>query len=295
MQKGFSMGLMKIFSLAFSSIKILLRSIMDFIKDDGMIYAAATSFYFLLSFFPVILLIVYVSVQTLGVVYTEIDAFRISSQLFNYIKEVLPFMPETLLLELTKIIKSSRKVGIAGLIALMLSSTAVAESLIQAARTIFNANKAHFVLAKILAITVFIGAGILLALFLAVTSFFSNILMHNFPAVYKFVNFYKQNIIFDTILPVILIFVSYVVITYLLIPAKKSINTIAKVGLFFTSFFMLARIFYGFYLRNITKMTLFYGSISALVILILWVFYITTLYLISLEIIKNTKSAKKEV
>gem|GEM_PF-2364374 len=289
------MGLMKIFSLAFSSIKILLRSIMDFIKDDGMIYAAATSFYFLLSFFPVILLIVYVSVQTLGVVYTEIDAFRISSQLFNYIKEVLPFMPETLLLELTKIIKSSRKVGIAGLIALMLSSTAVAESLIQAARTIFNANKAHFVLAKILAITVFIGAGILLALFLAVTSFFSNILMHNFPAVYKFVNFYKQNIIFDTILPVILIFVSYVVITYLLIPAKKSINTIAKVGLFFTSFFMLARIFYGFYLRNITKMTLFYGSISALVILILWVFYITTLYLISLEIIKNTKSAKKEV
>ncbi len=289
------MGLMKIFSLAFSSTKILFKSIIDFIKDNGMIYAAATSFYFLLSFFPVILLIVYVSVQTLGVVYTEIDAFRISSQLFNYIKEVLPFMPETLLLELTKIIKSSRKVGIAGLIALMLSSTAVAESLIQAARTIFNANKAHFVLAKILAITVFIGAGILLALFLAVTSFFSNILMHNFPAVYKFVNFYKQNIIFDTILPVILIFVSYVVITYLLIPAKKSINTIAKVGLFFTSFFMLARIFYGFYLRNITKMTLFYGSISALVILILWVFYITTLYLISLEIIKNTKSAKKEV
>ncbi|MCX7958035.1 MAG: YihY/virulence factor BrkB family protein [Deltaproteobacteria bacterium] len=278
---------MKIFKEIFYAIRILYQSVMDLIKDNGMIYAAATSFYFLLSFFPVILLIVYVSVQTLGFVYKGINVSEISSQLFRYIKEVLPFLPDNIVTELSKIIRSSKSVGIAGLVALMFSSTAVAESLIQAARTIFNAQKAHFVLAKILTISVFIGVGILLALFLAVTSFVSNLMMHNFPAIYKFVSVYKGNILFSTIIPVILIFLSYVVITYLLIPVKRRMDVISRVGVFFTFFFMLAKILYGYYLKNITKMTVFYGSISALVVLILWVFYITTLYLISLEIIKN--------
>ncbi len=278
---------MKIIKGIIEAVRILYRSVMDFIKDNGMIYAAATSFYFLLSFFPVILLIVYVSVQTLGFVYKGVNISEISAQLFKYVKEVLPFLPDNIVTELSRIIKSSRSVGIAGLVALMFSSTAVAESLIQAARTIFSAQKAHFVLAKILTIAVFIGVGILLALFLAVTSFVSNLMMHNFPVVYKFVSIYKGNILFSTVIPVIVIFLSYVVITYMLIPVRKSPDKIAKVGLFFTFFFMLAKIFYGFYLKNLTKMTVFYGSISALVILVLWVFYITTLYLISLEIIKN--------
>ncbi|MCX7944880.1 MAG: YihY/virulence factor BrkB family protein [Deltaproteobacteria bacterium] len=278
---------MKIFKEFIDGIKLLYRSIVDLIKDNGMIYAAATSFYFILSFFPVILLIVYVSVQTLGFVYKGISISEISSQLFKYIKEVLPFLPDSMVKELSRIIKSSRGVGIAGLIALMLSSTAVAESLIQAARTIFNVQKAHFVLAKILTISVFMGVGILLALLLAVTSFVSSLMMHNFPAVYKFVSVYKGNILFSTIIPVVLIFLSYVVITYLLVPVKRRIGVIARVGVFFTLFFMLAKILYGYYLKNVTKMTVFYGSISALVVLILWVFYITTLYLISLEIIKN--------
>lgn len=275
-------------------IKIFYKSTTDFIKDDGMIYAAATSFYFLLSFFPVILLIVYVSVQTLGFVYKGVNVSEISTQLFKYVKEVLPFLPDSIITELSRIIKSSRSVGIAGLIALMFSSTAVAESLIQAARTIFNTQKAHFVLAKLITIAVFVGVGILLALFLAVTSFVSNLMMHNFPVVYKFVSIYKGNILFSTVIPVIAIFVTYIVITYMLIPVKRSLSEIAKVGLFFTFFFMLAKMFYGYYLKNITKMTFFYGSISALVILVLWVFYITTIYLISLEIIKNASYTKKD-
>ncbi|MGB9601035.1 MAG: YhjD/YihY/BrkB family envelope integrity protein, partial [Myxococcota bacterium] len=152
---------------------------------------------------------------------------------------------------------------------------------------------AHFVLAKILTIAIFIGAGILLALFLAITSFVSNLLVHNFPDIYKFVTLYKGNILFSTVIPVVLIFFSYVVITYLLVPVKVGVENISKAGVFFTFFFMLAKIFYGYYLKNITKMTLFYGGISALVVLILWVFYITTLYLISLEIIKNMRGRKE--
>ena len=287
---------MKIFRATFDAIKILYRSVLDLIKDNGMIYAAATSFYFLLSFFPVILLIVYVSVQTLGFVYKGVDVSDISSHLFRYIKEILPFLPENIVSELSKIIKSSRRVGIAGLIALMLSSTAVAESLIQAARTIFKVQKAHLVLSKILVIAIFLGVGILLALLLAITSFLSNLVMQYFPAIFKFVTIYKGNLLFSTIIPILLIFISYIVITYMVLPVKKRINIIAKVGVFFTIFFMLAKMFYGYYLRNITKMTVFYGGISALVVLVLWVFYITTLYLISLEIIKNMSNKKnKEV
>jgi len=274
----------------FESLKLLFKSIMDLIRDNGMVYAAATSFYFLVSFFPVILIIVYVSVSTLGFFFKGVNISEISTSLFKYIKEVLPFLPESLVQELARIIKSSRSVGIAGVVALLLSSTAVAESLIQAARTIFNSQKTHYVLTKLLAIAFLIGIGILLAIFLAITSLVSNLLSSNLPIVYKFLSIYKGSILFTTILPIIVIYVSYTIISYLIIPVKVSINRIAKVGIFFTFFFMLAKIFYGFYLRNITKMTIFYGSISALVILVLWVFYITTLYLISLELIKNMPS-----
>ncbi len=283
---------MRIFKSIYEALKILIRSIKDLIEDNGMIYSAATSFYFLVSFFPVVLLIVYVSVSTLGFIYKGINIQEISRELFSYIKQILPFIPESLTQELSKIIKSSRGVGIAGLITLMLSSTAVAESLIQASRTIFRSQKAHFVLAKLLTIAIIIGVGILLALFLAVTSLVSNLLAQNLPSVYRFVMIYKGNVLFSIIIPVILIFLSYITITYLLIPVKVSIDRIAKVGIFFTFFFMLAKIFYGYYLKNITKMTIFYGGISALVVLVLWVFYITTLYLVSLEMIKNMLGRK---
>lgn len=293
MQDKFLRDSVKIVKNIIETIKLLYISISDFIRDNGMIYSAATSFYFLLSFFPVILLIVYVSVETLGIIYKGIPLSEISNQLFRYIKEVLPFIPDTLINELTRIIKGSKGVGIVGVVVLLFSATAVAETLIQASRTIFNAQKAHFVFAKLIAIAVFVGAGILLALSLAVTSFVSNLLINNLPMAYKFVSFYKGNILLSTIIPVVLIFLGYTTITYLLIPLKSRLRVITRVGIFFTLFFMIAKLLYGFYLNNITKMTVFYGSISAMVILILWVFYITTLYLISLEIIKNVSMSKK--
>lgn len=278
---------MRIFKKILDLFRLFYRSMVDFVKDGGMIYSASTAFYFLLSFFPVIFLIVYISVQTLGLIYRGVHISDVATHLFIYIKQILPFLPDSMMSELTKIIKSSKSVGIAGLITLLFTSTAVAESLISASRAIFNVQKVPFVLAKIITISVFVGAGILLALFLAVTSFVSNLLMNHLAAVYKFVSIYKGNLLFTTIIPLILIFVSYIVITYLLLPVKRRMDCIWKSGLFFTSFFMLAKLFYGYYLKHLSRMTVFYGSISALVILIVWVFYITTLYLLSLEMIKN--------
>jgi membrane protein len=274
----------------YETLKLFFKSIVDLIRDNGMVYAAATSFYFLVSFFPVILIIVYVSVSTLNFFYRGVNISEISMSLFKYIKEILPFLPDTLVQEFTRIIRSYKSVGLAGLITLLFSSTAAAESLIQAARTIFNSQKTHYVITKIITIAFVLGIGILLAIFLAITSFVSNLLASNLPSVYKFLSIYKGSLLFSTILPIILIFISYTVITYLIVPVKAGFKRIGRVGIFFTFFFMLAKILYGFYLKNITKMTIFYGSISALVILVLWVFYITTLYLVSLEIIKNMSS-----
>jgi len=274
----------------YETLKLFFKSIVDLIRDNGMVYAAATSFYFLVSFFPVILIIVYVSVSTLNFFYRGVNISEISMSLFKYIKEILPFLPDTLVQEFTRIIRSYKSVGLAGLITLLFSSTAAAESLIQAARTIFNSQKTNYVITKIITIAFVLGVGILLAIFLAITSFVSNLLASNLPSVYKFLSIYKGSLLFSTILPIILIFISYTVITYLIVPVKAGFKRIGRVGIFFTFFFMLAKILYGFYLKNITKMTIFYGSISALVILVLWVFYITTLYLVSLEIIKNMSS-----
>ena len=281
---------MRVIRNIYEALKLFFKSIVDLIRDNGMVYAAATSFYFLVSFFPVILIIVYVSVSTLNFFYRGVNISEISMSLFKYIKEILPFLPDTLVQELTRIIRSYKSVGLAGLIALLFSSTATAESLIQAARTIFNSQKTHYVITKIITIAFVLGVGILLAIFLAITSFVSNLLASNLPSVYKFFSIYKGSLLFSTILPIILIFISYTVITYLIVPVKAGFKRIGRVGIFFTFFFMLAKILYGFYLKNITKMTIFYGSISALVILVLWVFYITTLYLVSLEIIKNMSS-----
>ena len=281
---------MRVIRNIYETLKLFFKSIVDLIRDNGMVYAAATSFYFLVSFFPVILIIVYVSVSTLNFFYRGVNISEISMSLFKYIKEILPFLPDTLVQEFTRIIRSYKSVGLAGLITLLFSSTAAAESLIQAARTIFNSQKTNYVITKIITIAFVLGVGILLAIFLAITSFVSNLLASNLPSVYKFLSIYKGSLLFSTILPIILIFISYTVITYLIVPVKAGFKRIGRVGIFFTFFFMLAKILYGFYLKNITKMTIFYGSISALVILVLWVFYITTLYLVSLEIIKNMSS-----
>jgi membrane protein len=55
-------------------------------------------------------------------------------------------------------------------------------------------------------------------------------------------------------------------------------------GLIFCLLWVLARNFFGFYVQNITEVNLLYGSLSSVILILMWIFYSSMALLYSIEI-----------
>ena len=55
-------------------------------------------------------------------------------------------------------------------------------------------------------------------------------------------------------------------------------------GLIFCFLWILARNFFGFYVQNITELNLLYGSLSSVILILMWIFYSSMALLFSVEV-----------
>ena len=81
-----------------------------------------------------------------------------------------------------------------------------------------------------------------------------------------------------------------VIIGFFLATVKLFLNVKIKLrhqvlaGLIFCLLWILARNFFGFYVHHVTEVNLLYGSLSSVILILMWIFYSSMALLFSIEV-----------
>jgi membrane protein len=94
------------------------------------------------------------------------------------------------------------------------------------------------------------------------------------------------------VIPVFFVFVTATIL-YTLLPVRKTaLRNAARGGLFTAIFLEGARYFFTFYvIHTANQFGAIYGSLSSVVIVLLWIFYASCIFLVGAEIVRNLGEA----
>jgi membrane protein len=199
-----------------------------------------------------------------------------------YFRDVAPALDPKVMENLTDVMQNRRIVGILGFVGLLWFSTWVFKSLRIALNIVFRVEKSRGMLSGI-------GIDLLMILLVGILLLVSMILS---PAVI-FLQSYQGHIpvalgptiqwILKYLLPFFFTYCMFFSI-YKIIPHKKVHFTSALQAALFTSLLWeLAKYLFGLYVVHLAVYSIVYGSLSTLVIFVLWVYYSSTILVVGGE------------
>lgn len=252
------------------------RLIQNFIKHDCYYHATHISFCTLLSVVPLILITVSVVGFLLG---SSQDVF---DQLVRGITDLIPQGKGFLLANLNQIVGSRHSVGVLGLVVLLFIATILFGALERSLNSIFEADKHRNFFQSRLAAIGLIG---MISLF-----FF-------LPTMADLLGRGAHRLGFDVPLGTIfrgkLFFMLFAMTSFVMlikiIPSHRILfkNAFAG-GLFFAFAIVVARKLFHLYLGySFQHYNVIYGSLTALVMLLLWIFYVSNILLFSAEVVAH--------
>jgi membrane protein len=262
-------------------VKLIIKSLIDFLRDDGPLLAGSIAYFSIMSFIPFCLVLVAMFGYFLG---GNADFYHFfSARLSRFFPEAASEIAK----QLTALI-SYRKIGIFTLVVYAYFSYQFYTAIEEAMRVIFRQKKRRSVLTSIV-FSFFIVTliAVLIAISFLATSavLMLKSLLSIFPAleVSAITTFLVRFVI-----PVFLVlFVTTSL--YKFLPLKKVRLVHAFRGGIFTSVFLeVARHLFTLYVMLASgRYGAIYGSLSTFVILLLWVFYSSAIFFIGAEIVRN--------
>lgn len=182
------------------------------------------------------------------------------------------------------------------LLGLLLASNGT-DAIILASNTLYHVENENYLARRIKALLMIIVVGFVFAFLLIVIAFGNNIL--------KFILSLSalQNIkddIFSLFLllkwPVAILIIAILVkVIYTIAPNKKIPSKFVNKGVLFTTIgWVITTAIYSFYTNNIAHYDLFYGSLSSLIVLMLWIYVISYILVIGIAINANLYELEEE-
>lgn len=272
---------------------VLWASVTRFLGDDCFTYAAAVSYYFMLSFFPLVLILLSIG----GFVLKQIASGMAGEEaiylkLLDYLHGVLPFLTREMLGTLTSVVHERQTLGLLGLGALLVSSTAALGALEQALRRIFGVSPRHFVIQRLLVAAMVFGMGFLLAVSIFLTSMVTELLGEYVPALLNIKQAVGSFPLISYFTPLLLLVAGFVIVMKYFMGRGLGWGITVGGGAVFAALFTLARVFYHLYLSRLSNLNALYGSLTAVVALVLWVYYLTCIMLLSGEFMRVVRERK---
>ncbi|MGQ9509872.1 MAG: YihY/virulence factor BrkB family protein [Thermodesulfobacteriota bacterium] len=267
-------------------MKILLKSFVDFYRDDGPMLAGAISCFILLAMVPFLLLLVSLFGYFLS---RENEFYRFF--MYQFIS-IFPQVTHQITRELETII-SYREIGILTLAVYALFSYQLYVSLETAVHHIFRVKeKRPFVFSILISfVTITLLAAFMVFSFGATWVF----------SLLEFLREYFPNLrvgivkpfMSRFIIPAFLLFL-FTAALYLLLPRKKIRVRHALWGGLFTAVFLeVAKHAFTFYMTiKISRLGAIYGSLTAIVTFLMWLFYSSSIFLIGAELVHNLGNLK---
>lgn len=262
-------------------VKILWKSVMDFFRQDGPIYAGSITCFFMMSFIPFFLLIVSIFGYVLG----ENRAFY--EFLMNRLAGFFPEVTREISDEIGKII-TYRGIGLVTFGVHVYFSYQLYYAIERPITIIFRSEeKRRQLISLLLSLCVIALIIIFITLSFAVAAI---VPVLDYLARYAPVPKIGQvtRIFIRFIVPVFLSFTT-VSMLYMLIPQKKiRLKNACYGGLFTAVFLEVAKIAFAWYaIAKVAQLGNIYGSLTTVVIFLLWIFYAASILLIGAHVVRN--------
>jgi len=282
----------------FFMLRVLFNTFRGFDKDGCVILASSISFNFLLSFIPFLILLG----SLMGVIIDHIGSShnisndQIAQITFDSLKNIFPALNEQTIREFFNISQYKTSLGAIGLGTLFISSSLLFNIIKNAFFIIFKGVKIHMIFARIFGMLFIVGIVMFtffLQYFLSLLIPFLTDLSVKIPAIIPTIEAIKSN---SSLLTILSSTVFTIIIFYLLfaIFARKAsihFKSIVIGALLFSGLWNLAKSAFFVYLTKISAVSIIYGSIAWLIVIILWVYYSAVIFLLSLEFIKSLNEA----
>jgi membrane protein len=268
-------------------LRIIGRSVIDFFRDDGLMFAAAMSYFTMMAIVPFCLFLITLFGYILGH-YPEFYRYFLSR-----IMNLFPEVTKEITQDISKLI-SFQGLGKVGLVLYGLLSYRVFASYESALNAIFKIKKKRrFIFSVLISMLV-----VTLIIVLLMVSFAATSIVPLLKALSPFLPGLKigkiTQFIIRFVLPFILV-LFVVTMLYILIPKTRVSFFGAFRGAMFTSIFIeLAKHVFTWYVRSVVELGKIYGPLTAIISFLLWVFYSSSIFLIGAEIVHNSGTARKE-
>ncbi|MDA8079673.1 MAG: YihY/virulence factor BrkB family protein [Nitrospiraceae bacterium] len=268
------------------ALRVLGRSLLDFFRDDGLMLAGSMSYFTMMALVPFFLFIMTLFGYLLGR-YPEFYNF-ISSR----IDGVFPSVTGQVTHELVKLI-SYKGIGKVSILLYGFLSYQVFGSMEHALNVIFRVkNKRRVIFSVLISLLV-----VTLVMALLILSFAASSAAQLLPSLRYYFPGIKvggvMGFIIGFVVPFILMLLTVTALYKLLPRAKVRFSSAFEGALFTVVFLELAKHVFTWYVVSVAHFGRIYGSLTAIVVFLLWMFYSSCIFLVGAEIVRNLGSPRK--
>jgi membrane protein len=261
-------------------LKIFVRSIIDFIKDGGLILAGSLSYFTMMALVPFCLFLITIFGYFLGHYQTFYQFF------FNRLSYLFPDITSEITEQLGNLI-AFKGLGAFSFILYGFLSLPLFSSMENAMNIIFKVEKKRTFFWSLL-ISLLI---LTLIIFMLSISFSASSLIHLLKASQSSFPELRIGLITGFLLRYLVPFIMVLfttMIVYLFFPKAKVRTRHALVGALFTTILLeIAKHFFTWYVGTVVQFGTIYGPLTAFIVFLLWVFYSSCILLIGAEIVHN--------
>ena len=246
--------------------------------------AAAIALYAVLSAIPLFVLTIILT----GYIFSSYP--HIQTNIIDAVRGFHPYFSEKILVQLGQIEKKRHLLGWLGVLGLIWLSAQIFNSMEAALNITFHSQKKrNFIVSKLLAIAM-IPMGWIVGGASVSISYLTAMIVRQPIGLSSGVGIYLSTIsgaLLHYLLPYV-ITVIFFSIVYCVIPTSKIKPAVALVGgAIFALLMEIAKQFFTWYISNYTRYDVIFGSLEAVVILVIWVFYIALIFLFCAEIMSS--------
>ncbi len=246
-----------------------------FYADDGPTLAAAISFYALLSLIPVLFLVIAIFGYAVGSSHETFQAVLTS------VREFIPHLSDDFTRSLEWVVANRGRLSWLGLGSLVVASGLVFHAVEFALDRLFAVDKRRsFVRSRLLSMSIVVGMGLVLLF-----SFYVGVVFHALhadPHQRELVRL-ARGLRLQYLFSVMLVLGSFTLALRVFPHAHVGLREAFLGACVGTSLWEIARRFFLWYLANLAQFYVVYGSLGALVAVMVWIYFSATIFLYAAE------------
>jgi membrane protein len=269
-----------------TKLRIFFEDISDiaikaFNADNCFFLASAISYYALFSMLPLMIVLVSIFGKLLG------SNEQMMAKLIEFFRQAIPFSSPEVIANLTGLVTLHSAMSFFGILVLLWSGDYVINSMEYSLNIVFKTRKFRkFILSKLISLGLMALLGLAIVFSIFVTAAI-NAIQQGYTVVLGFDlgAYIPTGMGIGVIMPVLALMLLFAGIITILPNTRIKFTYAIMGGGIFAVLWIIAKEVFAWYIRNFGKFNVFYGSIGALVIVILWIYYSFTILLLCAELV----------